>query len=127
VFSFRNLLFGGYSSGNELPWSSWFTVNRLDPMFGYVRFGGLERYEFDSRNIQMVSAGFQFEPIYHRFINIDYYAGRFLDEWSVNTSDVVHGASLSVGALTILGPVSVILSSSTEHNFLAELQIGYQF
>jgi hypothetical protein len=75
----------------------------------------------------MLSAGLQLEPLYHRFINIDYYAGRFIDEWSVSTDNIIHGASLSVGALTILGPVELILSSSTENSFLAELQIGYKF
>lgn len=125
--SFRNLLFGGYTSGEELPWTSWFSLNRLDPVFGFVRFGGIQRYEFNTRNLQMISAGFQFEPLYHRFINIDYYAGRFIDNWSISTDSIVHGASLSVGALTILGPIELILSTSTENAFLAELQIGYKF
>ena len=75
----------------------------------------------------MISAGFQFEPLYHRFVNVDYYAGRFLDEWNFTTDNILHGASLSVGALTIIGPIQIILSSSTEQSFLAELQIGYQF
>lgn len=125
--SFRNLFHGGYTSGKEIPWTSWFSLNRLDPVFGYVRFGGIQRYELNTRNLQMLSAGFQFEPLYHRFINIDYYAGRFLDEWSISTDNIVHGVSLSVGALTILGPVELIMSSSTENNFLAEIQIGYKF
>lgn len=125
--SFRNVFYGGYTSGKELPWTSWFSLNRLDPVFGYVRFGGIQRHELNTRNLQMLSAGFQFEPIYHRFINIDYYAGRFMNEWSISTDNIVHGASLSIGALTILGPIELILSSSTENNFLAELQIGYKF
>lgn len=125
--SFRNLLYGGYTSGDEIPWTSWFSLNRLDPVFGFTRFGGIRRYEFNTRNLQMISAGIQFEPLYHRFINIDYYAGRFLDEWSLSTDDIIHGASLSVGALTILGPIELIMSSSTENAFLAELQIGYKF
>jgi NTE family protein len=124
---FRNLLYGGYTSGDELPWASWFSVNRYDPVFGFTRFGGIQRYEYNTRNLQMLSAGLQLEPLYHRFINIDYYAGRFIDEWSVSTDNIIHGASLSVGALTILGPVELILSSSTENSFLAELQIGYKF
>ena len=125
--SFRNLLYGGYTSGLKLPWTTWFSLNRLDPEFGFIRFGGIQRYELNTRNLQMVSAGFQFEPLYHRFINIDYYAGRFMDEWTFSTDNIVHGASLSVGALTILGPVEFILSSSTKNTFLAELQIGYKF
>ncbi|MFO7845727.1 MAG: patatin-like phospholipase family protein [Balneolaceae bacterium] len=125
--SFRNLFYGGYSSGEELPWSAWFSPNRKDPLYGYVRFGGFERYELSTRNMQMMSAGFQFEPLYHRFLNIDYYVGRFLNEWNLSTDQIIHGASLSVGALTIIGPINIILSSSTENRFLAEIQIGYQF
>lgn len=125
--TWRTVLHGGYSTGAELPWSSWFSLNRIDPVFGFVRFGGLERYEFNTRNLQMASVGLQLEPFYHRFINLDYYAGRFMDEWSLSTDNIVHGASITVGALTILGPVQAIISASTENNFLAELQIGYQF
>lgn len=125
--SFKSLLYGGYTTGNELPWTAFFSLNRIDPVFGHVRFGGVQRYEFNTRNLQMVSAGLQFEPLYHRFINIDYYAGRFVNEWSFTTDNIVHGASLTLGGLTILGPVQLILSSSTENSFLAELQIGYQF
>ena len=127
TISFRNMVYGGFTSGDDLPWTSWFSVNRIDPVFGLIRFGGIQRYELNTRNLQMTSAGFQFEPLYHRFLNIDYYAGRFLDEWSLGSDNVVHGVSLGLGALTILGPVELILSSSTENAFLAELQIGYKF
>ncbi len=125
--SLRSLVFSGYSDGDELPWNAWYSINQLDSDFGFVRFGGLNRYENTSKNIQLISAGMQIEPIYHRFINIDYYAGRFLDEWNLATDNIVYGASLTVGALTILGPLKAILSTSTENYFLGELQLGFQF
>lgn len=125
--SLRSLLFGGYSVGDELPWQSWFSLNRNDPVFGFVRFGGYERYQLNSRNVQMVSAGVQIEPLYHRFINIDYYAGRFTENWNFSTGNIKHGASVTVGALTILGPIKAILSTSTDNSFVGEIQIGYQF
>ncbi|NBC27686.1 MAG: BamA/TamA family outer membrane protein [Bacteroidetes bacterium] len=123
----RGLLFGGFSSGDELPWNSFYSLNRQDPVYGFVRFGGLNRYEMTSRNIQMISTGIQIEPIYHRFINFDYYAGRFLPTWNLNRDNITHGASITVGALTILGPVELILSSGSENSLLAEIQIGYKF
>lgn len=126
-FTFRGLLFGGFSSGDELPWNSFYSLNRQDPAYGFVRFGGLNRYEMTSRNIQMISTGIQIEPIYHRFINFDYYAGRFLPTWNLNRDNITHGASITVGALTILGPVELILSSGSENSFLAEIQIGHKF
>jgi len=126
-FSLRGLLHAGYTSGTDLPWHSWFSVNRRDPDLGFIRFGGFNRYELTDRNIQMVSGGLQFEPIYHRFINLDFYIGRFMPDWNFSTDDIVQGASVSLGALTILGPVQVIFSTSTENSFLGEIQIGYQF
>src|SRR6056297_1944621 len=67
--------------------------------------------------------------LHHTFINIDLYAGRFLDEWNLNPKidDIDYGASLSLGALTIVGPIKVIFSTGTVNSFQAELQIGYQF
>ncbi|CAN5369752.1 patatin-like phospholipase family protein [soil metagenome] len=126
-FSIRGLLFGGYTQGDDIPWNSWYSVNRLDPVYGNVRFGGFNRYELSSRNIQMASAGIQFEPIYHRFINFDYYSGRFISEWDVSRENLLHGASISVGALTILGPIQAIFSTSTVNSLIVEIQIGYQF
>jgi len=125
--SVRGLIHGGYSSGSDLPWLSLYSVNRLDQDFGIVRFGGFHRYELNARNVQMVSAGFQYEPIYHRFINVDYYSGRFMNEWDLSRDDVLHGASVSIGALTILGPLKAIFSTSTVNRFVAEVQIGYKF
>ena len=127
--TFRNQLFVGYSVGDDQPWHSLYSVNRLDSTFGFVRFGGYNRYELTAKNIQMGSLGIQFEPFYHRFINVDVYAGRFLDRWDMDftADDYKFGASLSVGALTILGPIEAIISTSNENRLLGELQIGYSF
>lgn len=127
--SFRHLLFTGLTRADELPWNLWYSVNRLDSDYGYVRFGGFNRYELTSRNIQMASLGLQFEPLYHRFINIDAYAGRFINDWDLdfNRDSIDVGYSFSVGALTILGPIKGILSFSNNHPFLGELQIGFTF
>jgi len=128
-FSLRNTIYVGYSYGEELPWVYWNSPNKLHPSFGFVRFGGVDRYEISKRNVQMGSFGLQVEPFYHRFIGLDVYAGRFLDEWNLNLqdNDIEYGASLTIGALTILGPIQAIFSTSTINNFRAELQIGYQF
>jgi len=127
--SLTNSLLAGYSYGNELPWGYWYTPNRYYQDIGYLRFGGIDRYEVSTPHIQMASLGIQAEPFYHRFINIDLYAGRFLDEWNLNPKidDIDYGASLSLGALTIVGPIKVIFSTGTVNSFQAELQIGYQF
>lgn len=127
--SLRNTLLAGYSYGTELPWGYWFTPNSYYQDIGYLLFGGIDRYEVSTPHIQMASIGLQAEPFYHRFINIDLFAGRFLDDWNLdpNIGDIEYGASLSLGALTIVGPIKVILSTGTVNSFQAELQIGYQF
>ncbi|MDZ7719167.1 MAG: patatin-like phospholipase family protein [Balneolaceae bacterium] len=127
--SLTNTLWMGYTTGSDLPWEYWKSPNRYDPFYNYIRFGGLEPYEVSSRNIQMASVGLQVEPFYHRFINLNFYTGRFLDNWSFAfpSDDFEHGLSLSLGALTILGPAKIIFSTSTMDNFRIELQIGFQF
>ena len=128
-FSLRNTIYVGYSYGEELPWGYWNSPNKLHPSFGFIRFGGIDRYEISKRNMQMGSFGMQAEPFYHRFIGLDIYAGRFLNEWNLNLkkSDIEYGASLTIGGLTILGPIQAIFSTSSLNSFRAELQIGYQF
>lgn len=127
--TFKHSLWAGYTTGRELPWEYWKAPNRFEPVYHFIRFGGLERYEKSSRNVQMATAGFQIEPLYHRFIEIDLYAARYLKRWDFNASmdEINWGGSISFGALTILGPVKVIFSSSTLQNFKTEIQIGYHF
>ena len=128
-FSLTNTIYGGYSTGTDLPWSYWNSPNRYDEIFGMKRFGGLNRYEINSRNLQLASVGVQLEPFHHRFIGADVYAARFLNNWDFNFTgeDIEYGASLTVGAQTILGPIKAIFSTSSLNNFRAELQIGHQF
>lgn len=127
--SLTNTLYAGYTTGPDLPWNYWNSPNRYDDIYGMIRFGGINRYEMNSRNIQLASAGFQFEPFHHRFIGADVYAARFLDNWNFDISErnIEYGASLTVGAQTILGPIRAIFSTSTLNSFQAELQIGHQF
>jgi NTE family protein len=128
-FSLRNTIYIGYSIGEELPWEYWYSPNKLHPSFGFVRFGGIGRYEVSKRNIQMGSIGIQAEPFYHKFIGLDLYAARFLDDWNLNflENDIELGAAITIGALTILGPIQAIFSTSTLNAFKAEIQVGYQF
>lgn len=127
--SLRHVLFSGYTYGSDLPWNYWHTVNRYSPATGFVRIGGFDKFQITSRNIQMASIGLQAEPIYHRFLGVDFFTGRFLDNWNLNFQkrDMEYGASFTVGALTILGPIKAIFSTSTLNSFKAELQIGHQF
>lgn len=126
--SFRNSLWAGYTTGRDLPWSYWYSPNRYNAVFGEIRFGGIPRYKASSRNVQMISAGIQLEPVYHRFINLDFYTGKFLDRWNFDFfNELETGFSLGVGAHTIIGPLTLRFSNSTLNNFLFELQIGHTF
>jgi NTE family protein len=127
--SLTNSFWATYSSGDDLPWHYWSSPNRFDPVFNYIQFPGADRFELNSRNVQVASLGLQAEPFYHRFIGVEFYAGRFLNQWNLDFSenDIEYGTSLTVGAQTILGPLKLILSHSTLSSFGAEIQIGYQF
>ena len=127
--SLNNTLMVGYTTGRDLPWDYWHSPNRYHNLLEMVRFGGINRYRLISRNVQMASLGVQFEPIYHRFIGFDVFAGKFMDRWNLdfNRDDIEVGFSLTVGAQTVLGPIKLIFSNSSISKFNSELQIGYQF
>ena len=127
--SFRSSLMVGYSYGNDLPFTYWNTPNRHQEFIGYVRFSGSDRYQISSRNLQMASIGVQAEPFYHRFIGVDFYAGRFLESWDTDFLNLEpeYGAAITIGALTVMGPIKAILSSGTNNSFNVEIQVGYQF
>lgn len=127
--SLNNTLMIGYTTGRELPWEYWYSPNRYLSLMEMVRFSGVNRYRINSRNVQMASLGIQLEPFYHRFIGLDFYAGRFMENWNLdfNNDKPEFGVSLTLGAQTILGPIKLILSNSSLTNFHSELQIGYQF
>lgn len=129
TLSIRNTVWAGYSTGRELPWGYWFSPNRYSMTQGETLFAGFDRYQIASRNVQAASIGIQLEPIYHRFLGVDLYTGRFMDNWNFNfnKNSIESGISLSAGAITIIGPVKVILSQRFKHNFRFELQIGHQF
>lgn len=128
-FTLQHTLYLGRSFGEELPWDYWYSLNRRDNNIGMVRFAGYERYEFTGRNIQMVSAGVQYEFLRHRFLKLDTYFGNTFDTWNWDVRDNRYrtGFSLSAGALTVLGPLEFIISTSSSNSVLYEIQIGYDF
>lgn len=128
-FSVKNTLWGGYSIGDNLPWEYWFSPNRFSRHHGDIRFGGVDRYQISKKNVQVASLGFQAEPIRHRFVGFDVYAGRFINDWNLrlDQADIETGYSITVGALTILGPVKAIFSNGSTNNYRFELQIGHRF
>jgi NTE family protein len=125
----QHTVYLGRSFGEELPWSYWYSPNRQHKDIGMIRFGGFGRYELSGRNIQMVSAGIQYEVFRQRFLKFDAYLGNIFDnwEWDVGSNRYRTGFSLSAGALTILGPLEFIVSASSRNKFLYEIQIGYEF
>jgi len=127
--TFRNSIWLGYSTGSELPWGYWISPNRHDPFLDVLRFGGADRYQLSSRNAQVVSTGIQIEPFYHWFIGLDAFGGRFLNNWDTDLTqnDIDFSYSLSLGTLTLLGPIELILSHSRFYNFHTELHVGFRF
>ena len=127
--SVNSTLWASYTTGRDLPWDYWNAPNRYTPLYDMIHFGGAVRYEIAARNVQMASVGIQFEPFHHRFIGLDVYGGRFMNNWNFDLSedDIDLGITLTLGAQTILGPIKVLFSQSTFSRFKSEIQIGYQF
>ena len=127
--TFKNTFWAVYTTGRDLPWGYWPSPNRYDPINDYIRFGGADRFELTSRNVQMASAGFQIEPFSRWFVGLDVYGGRFINDWDFDLTqdDIDYAVSLSLGSLTLLGPVELILSRSTLNRFNAEIQVGFRF
>jgi NTE family protein len=125
----NHLIYLGRTVGDNLPYSYWFKLNRPTQNFGNIPFGGFKRDQLTGRNIQMVSAGVQYEFFRHRFVSINTYFGNTLPKWNfeVLSNEYYAGYSLSFGAITVLGPIEAIISTSTRNALLFELQIGYEF
>lgn len=125
----NHTIYLGRTVGDELPYPYWFTLNRSLQNLGTIPFGGYKRDQLTGRNIQMVSAGFQYEFFRNRFVSMNTYFGNTLPKWNfdVLSNDYKAGYSLSFGALTQLGPLEIIMSTSTRNSFLFEFQIGYEF
>ena len=128
TLSLRSSFYSGRTTGDELPWNYWFGLNRYDSKLGYLRFGGFERYELTSRNLQMITGGLQIEPLKNKFLEGNLYYGRTPDKWNMKlTEENQYGFSAAAGLLTIAGPVKAIVSASNEHSVRFEVQIGYHF
>lgn len=125
----RYMLWTSYSTGDELPWSYWHTPNRFQSKYGYIRFASAERYELSSRNLLMVSSGIQVEPFSRWYIGVDGYGGRFMTNFNLDILNETpdYAISLSVGTLSLIGPIEFILSTGSRDSFHAEIQIGFHF
>ena len=125
----RYTLWTSYSTGEELPWSYWHAPNRYKQRYGYIRFASAERYELTSRNLQMVSAGIQAEPFRRWYIGVDGYGGRFMTNYNLDILNKTpdYAISLSVGTLSLIGPIELILSTGSRDSFHAEIQVGFHF
>lgn len=129
AFSINRTIYLGLSTGEQLPAPYWFILNEPDPWVGYIPFWGYERQEVSGRNVQMGALGMQYEFAYHKFLSLDINVGNTFSKWDWNVLDNHYktGASVSIGALTIVGPAEFTISTSARHSLLLQLQLGYRF
>ncbi len=127
--TFRHGFWLGYTTGRDLPWGYWLTPNRYEPYFDVIRFGGVSQHALNSRNVQMATTGLQAEFSRNWFLGLDVYAGRFMRKWNIDVDrdSPVKAISLSIGNLTLIGPLELRLSHSSLNRFHAEVQVGYMF
>lgn len=128
-FSYSYGIWIGYSRGYELPWGYWYSPNRFDPLYDTIRFPGTVRYELNARNVKMVTAGLQFEPLRNWFIGFDSGAGRFMDAFGFSTAidEIDYTVAARLGALSLVGPIELSMAHTSRSDFRAELNVGYAF
>lgn len=110
-------------SGNEL-------VPTLIGQFGgHDLFIGLHPYEYMGNYVKMIRAAVQYEWMPRRYLTATWNMGQTDDHYTppYRFNKPIHGAGLTLGMETFIGPVELSGMTSDEHSFLTYLNVGYKF
>lgn len=96
---------------------------------GHDQFAGLYPFEKTGRYMKMIRSGLQWEWLPRRTIAVKWNMGLTENHLSpfYRFHKPVHGAVLTLGAETFIGPVEISGMTSRDHPFLTYLNIGYKF
>ncbi len=110
-------------SGNEL------VPTLLGHLGGHDLFIGLHPYEYTDRYMKMIRAEVQCEWMPHRYLTATWNMGKTDNHYTqpYRFNKPIHGAGLTLGMETFIGPVELSGMTSDEHSFLTYLNIGYKF
>lgn len=122
-FSILTRLQLGSAHKSDLPLNYQFFLGGVDS------FVGLRPQELTGKSLQALQLGLQYEIMPHRFVLWRWNIGNTFEQWQVryNRRRFITGAALTLGTLTIIGPVELTLMGGSRHSLLANFNIGYKF
>ena len=129
IFTVQTGLILGRTTGDEVPFSHWIRVNDLYPIIRTFHFTGLPEDRDIARNIYLFQVGLQAEFSFNKFLTLSSNFGSRPEGWDrLNPQDPqFYGIGAGIGAITLLGPVSLNISRSNANNFFIRLNAGYRF
>lgn len=113
----------GSASKSDLPLHYNFFLGGPDSFVGY------KAQELANKNVQALQLGVQYEIMPHRYLILRWNAGNTLNRWQLQFDKrrFATGTGLTLGAPSVIGPIELTMMSSSRHNFLTHLTIGYKF
>ena len=102
-------------------------VNRT--RFASGRFIGLREDEAAGRFLKKIGAGLQYETEAGSFVTLHVNIGNAHDEWEWNVLEErwLVGAGVSLGMMTLIGPLEFTLATGTGNGSLYNVNVGYRF
>jgi NTE family protein len=129
-------LFLGSAGGDAVPvpYQFFFGGLQTPAAFTYrglsrVSFVGLRHQELRGRAAQFLMLGAQLAVRDAAYLLVRANAGNTFDAWEVDLSSerFESGLGLTAGAATPLGPVALTVATSSRHDFLVTLNLGFYF
>ena len=129
ALSMKTSLYLGRSTGDNLPAHYYYFLRENDPWMGRIPFVGFQRRELAGRNVQMATAGFQYEVLDRKYITLLSSVGNTFDHFTFDLPENKYfaGVGIRVGAETLIGPIELSVGSSTRNAVDIRFQMGYRF
>jgi NTE family protein len=123
--------FIGLIPGGDAPPYYNFSIGGMNRMDGLIYpFVGLRYMEKMGNNIQSYTAALQFEFMKNYFVLLRF-SGAVVedsfDDFFTYDSDFIYGEGLTLGYLSIFGPLEITLSHSSCHDFHFYASVGFNF
>ncbi len=132
---FTEIMLSG-KSGADLPPHYEFILGGVDlpamafaRNFSFISFMGLEYQELKGPFAQFAQIGIQGEITSNLFLILRANSGNVFSEWNSDFSinRFKHGIGLTLGYLSVMGPVELTFMSGSGHKFLSHFNLGFKF
>ena len=133
-FNFTNSVFAGYSSTNNLPLHYNFYLGGLtqNPVFKLRQqpFQGHATQQLRASNVIAWQSDLQYQLTNNIFLSGGIDIAHLSDNWTFNFTKnrLEFGYGISVGAITIIGPIKLSLSTPNfSEGYALKIDVGYNF